>query len=77
LTNATYTGKLGEGSLEGYAFRSGSTTYQVYWTNNATARTVQAPAGMRAVYNSAGIKITPQGNSVSVGYDPIIIESQS
>jgi hypothetical protein len=74
LTNATLTGRLGEGSLEGYAFRSGSTTYQVYWTNNGSTRSVPAPSGIQAVYTSAGQRSTPSGNSVAVGYDPVIIE---
>ena len=74
LKDATYSGRLSNDALEGYGFRRGDTTIQVYWMNNGETRSVGLPAGTRAVYNTAGTNIMPSGGSVRVTFEPIFIE---
>lgn len=74
LADARYAGPLSNEVLEGYAFRTGATTYQVYWTKNDSRVEITLPAGTRAVYNQTGQPITPAGSSVTVGFEPIFIE---
>ena len=74
LQDAVYAGSLGSGALEGYAFRKGDMTYQVYWTNDGSTSAVGLPAGTRAVYNKAGQPITAGGGSLQVGFEPVFIE---
>jgi hypothetical protein len=74
LKDATYANQLSNNQLEGYAFRKGNATYQVYWTNDGTARSVGLPAGTSAVYDKLGQRITPSGGSINVGFEPIFIQ---
>ncbi len=75
LKDAVYTGPLRNGSLEGYSFRRGGTTYQIFWTNDGTTGTVALPSGTRAVYDKAGRTITPSGASMMVGFEAVVIEA--
>ena len=74
LKDAVYTGQLSTGALEGYAFRKGNTTFQIYWSNDSTAHDVLLPAGTHAVYNQAGQQRSPGGTSLRVGFEPVVIE---
>jgi hypothetical protein len=74
LDNASYEGQLSNGALEGYRFRKGGLTYLVYWTNDLTTVEIPLVAGTRAVYNMFGEQLAPVPTSLSVGYEPRIIE---
>ena len=74
LKSATFTRRLGSGALEGYAFRRGATSYQVYWVNDGSTVPVGLPAGTTAVYNKAGQRMDAAGSAVQVGFEPVIIE---
>lgn len=76
LNGATYMGQLSKGDVEGYLFRKGTTTYQIYWTNSSTNTNVPAPAGLRNVYNIAGQTIPTSGSNVGVGFEPVIMEAR-
>lgn len=75
LRGASYAGSLSDGTIEGYAFRTGQTTYRVYWTNSSATVELPLPAGTRAVYSYLGQPITPTGDSLTVGFEPVFIES--
>jgi hypothetical protein len=75
LNNASYVGQLSSGNLEGYSFRSNNRTYQIYWTNDLSTREVPLPSGTQAVYSMLGEQVPFNGTSISVGYEPRIIES--
>jgi hypothetical protein len=74
LAGASYSGPLASGSLEGYAFRKGERSYQIYWTNDLSTVDLPLPAGTRAVYNMLGEAIPLGPASISIGYEPRIIE---
>lgn len=78
LNGAEYTGMLADGSsgLEGYAFRKGSTQYQVYWTNDGGNASVPLPANVRALYDKAGQSTAPGTGALTVSFEPVIVEIQ-
>ena len=75
LEGATYHQQLSSGTTEAYSFKKGNKEYQIYWTNEtATTTSLSLPANTQAVYDKLGQNITPAGASISVGFEPIIIE---
>lgn len=74
LEGATFSEKLGGGALEGYAFRKGATTYQIYWTNDRSTVELPLPAGVRTVYDVAGQALQTSGSTLTVGFRPVIVE---
>lgn len=77
LKDAIYTGPLHSGTMEGYAFRKGTTTYQIRWTNAETSVTLALPANTHAIYDKFGQPVIPGETGVSVGFDPLFIEIRS
>lgn len=87
LTGATFERKYisSDGSLERYAFRKGTISYEFLWTNQqALSQDFPLPSGTQAVfrfgrasggngYESIELQNQP---TLSVGYDPIMIEIQ-
>ena len=79
LSGATYSGNLSKENIEGYQFENEQTgaTYQLYWTNDmAISDTLALPTRTQAVYDKLGQQINPNGNSISVNFEPIIIETR-
>jgi hypothetical protein len=74
LREATYIGPLGNGALEGYAFRSGDQVYRVYWTNDTSRVSVDLPANA-TVYTSEGTQTAVAGSTILVGFEPLIVVS--
>lgn len=74
LKGSSYAGQLSSGEREGYAFRKGATSYQIYWSNTSASGTIPLPEGTRAVYNKLGQPVATSGGAVRVGFEPIIIQ---
>ncbi|MGB0388393.1 MAG: hypothetical protein ACPGWR_26535, partial [Ardenticatenaceae bacterium] len=77
LSGATYVGPLSTEHIEGYQFENPqtNTTYQLYWTNEmAISDTLPLPANTHALYDKLGEQITPNGNSITISFEPIFIE---
>ncbi len=74
LKDARYIGNLSNGALEGYAFRSGATTYQIYWTNNRSQVALSLPAGTQQIYTVTGQASSTNGTSISIGFEPVFLE---
>jgi hypothetical protein len=77
LSGATYTGNLGSESVEGYSFRNDATQmrYRIYWTNDvATTESLPLPDELLAVYDKVGTNITPESSSITVAFEPVIIQ---
>ncbi|HEU4329316.1 MAG TPA: hypothetical protein VFS21_39625 [Roseiflexaceae bacterium] len=76
LRGASYGGRIQHPIIEGYIIRNGQTTYQINWTNSVDQQaTIALPPQTRAVYNKYGERIDLSGAAVTVGFDPVIIES--
>jgi hypothetical protein len=73
LRGSSYAGQLSSGAVEGYAFRKGTTTYQIFWTNDRSTVTRATPAGTRATYNRLGQRSSPAA-SLSISPEPVIVE---
>ncbi len=77
LEGARFVEQAGDGgALEGYAFEKDSTRYTVYWTNDGSAVEVALPPGARTRYDKLGQESPITGATITVGFDPVIIESQ-
>lgn len=81
LTGGQYVGQIAGSNppkpnqLEGYEFRRRGLRYRIYWTNNtSTSVAVSLPGSTQAVYDKYGTVQTTSGSSITVGFDPIIIE---
>ncbi len=74
---ARYVGDVSKNGVEGYAFQRDRTRLTVYWRNDGATTPVVLPSGVTAVYNYRGEPITAQvqGNTISVGFEPVIVES--
>lgn len=75
LAEAEYVGHIERSpQVEGYAFRKGTTTYWLYWTNDGALSVLRSlPPNTRAVYSKEGNRL-PFGSSLSIGFDPMLIE---
>ncbi len=75
--DARYVGEVSRNGVEGYAFQRGDTRLTVYWRNDGMTTPVALPSGVAAVYNYRGEPITGQvqGNTIFVGFEPVIVES--
>lgn len=77
LEGATYTESLSTSTIEGYRFEKGETEYDIYWTNDlAISQPLSLPQNTQAIYNKFGEQITPSDTSITVGFEPIIIETR-
>ena len=74
LNGASFVSVLSRGNLEGYAFRKGDRTYQIYWTNDLSTVDLPLPPRTRAVYNMLGKAVTTSPSSISIRYEPLIME---
>lgn len=74
LQGATFGQNLSTSSYEGYSFRKGSTTYQIYWTNNTDTVVIPLPPGTRTVYDKYGANLQTTEPNATVKFDPIIVE---
>ncbi len=74
LNGAQYVGALSQGGVEGYAFRRGNSTYNIYWTNNETSISVPLPTGTRTIYTYLGQTIAASSGTITVGFEPVIVE---
>lgn len=76
LADASFERTLASGALEGYAFRKGNLSYQIYWTNDGSTAQVPLPAGASAVYTMLGERNAPPSTGpLAVGFEPLIIEA--
>lgn len=74
MGKASFTDRLSTGALEGYAFRTPETAYQIYWMNDETTAEVRLPPGTTAIYNVAGEPISfDPAVPLRIGFDPLII----
>ncbi len=73
LDGATYSGPLGSGNLEGYAFQRGDRLVHIYWTNDSSTIQLDLPSTVQAVYTTQGAAL-PFTTGFSVGFEPIIVE---
>lgn len=74
LSGARYIGTISAGQVEGYAFRKGDMRYDVYWTNDDTLVDMPIPAHTRMVYDKYGHGITPRGDTVTISFEPLVLE---
>lgn len=74
LRNAQYEGPLSNGNLEGYAFRKGNMSYHVYWTNDESTATLSLPGGARTLYNDVGQPTPISESTITIGFEPVVIE---
>jgi hypothetical protein len=76
LRDGQYNGQLSNGTLEGYEFDDPvqNKIYQIYWSNDDTIFGVDKPANITKVYDIFGNDITPAGDVIPVGFQPIYIE---
>lgn len=75
FAGATYARQLAAGTgLEGHEFQAGSTTYQIYWTNDASEAVLHLPPNTQAVYNAVGARQPIGASTLTVGFEPRIIE---
>jgi hypothetical protein len=77
LQGASYAGPRSNGSIEGYAFRKGATSYELYWVNNDTPARMAWPAGTVAAYDLLGQPLAVVGSDLEVNFNPIFIEIRS
>jgi hypothetical protein len=76
LQDAQYIGPLSNGTVEGYAFQKGALAYHVLWTNSDATATLPLPPGTQKIYNKVGQASVPSGGSVTVGFEPVVLEIQ-
>jgi hypothetical protein len=76
LKGAEYVGPMSNGALEGYIFRKGTASYRICWTNDSSVVMLPLPAATSAVYDKLGNLHSPEGASLEVGFEPVVIESQ-
>jgi hypothetical protein len=76
LREAQYRGSLLTGTHEGYEFLDPihGKLYQIYWSNDASTFSVDKTVNTIAVFDVYGNDITPAGDTIQIGFDPIIIE---
>lgn len=77
LSGATYVGPLSTENIEGYQFQNTQrgTTYQLYWTNQMSiSDTLPLPANTHAIYDKVGQQIMPNGNSITISFEPIVVQ---
>ena len=74
LQGASYDGPRSSGAIEGYAFRNGTTRYELYWTNDDTPARMAWPAGAVAAYDVYGQPLPITGSDLEVNFNPIFIE---
>lgn len=76
LRGASSVSRLQHAVVEGYTIRNGATTYLICWTNSFDQEaTIALPPQTRAVYDKFGQPIDLAGAAVTVGFNPVIIES--
>ncbi len=73
LKGATYVRTLTNEGVEGYEYAKGNMTYQIYWMNDEIDGTVEIPAGAKA-YDKFGGDATPSGSSLTIEFEPKIVE---
>lgn len=74
LQDASYINPLGSAPVEGYEFRSGTTRYRVYWTNDRSEVTVQLPGGTTRIYDMFGGELPLEGSSITVDHRPVVVQ---
>ncbi len=74
LDRAQLEGRVGTAPLEGYSFRKGNARYQVLWATQPGAVVLRLPQGTRTVYDLYGNGSAPQGSSISIGKQPVVLE---
>jgi hypothetical protein len=74
LGGASYISGGVEGGVEHHSFRRGDRSYTIYWTNDGSSATLPLPAGATAIYTPVGVA-SPPAASLSVGFEPVIVES--
>lgn len=77
LQGASYDGPRSSGAIEGYAFRKGTTRYELYWTNDDASARMAWPAGTVAAYDLYGQPLPVVGADLEVNFNPIFIEIRS
>jgi hypothetical protein len=75
LSGASYVEPLRDAGLEGYRFQRGDTRVLVAWTNDGSTRELPLPTGSSTVYSHLG-DVRPLGTTLSVGFEPVILETR-
>lgn len=76
LRGATFAAPVTTGTLEGYTFFRGRSSYTVYWTNDGSSVKVTLPTATQAVYDYQGRLIPITDAAITVGFSPIFIVAQ-
>jgi hypothetical protein len=77
LKDAEYAGSFSSGALEGYSFRKGAKVYRICWTNDGSVVPLPLPPNTATLYDNLGAPRALPDQTVNVGFEPVIIASDS
>jgi hypothetical protein len=77
LKDAQFDGSFSKGALEGYTFRKGTAVYHICWTNDGSVVSLPLPPNTATLYDKLGTPHALPDATVNVGFEPVIIASNS